>query len=59
MDKHIWKFVQNSGIEIDDDLEDFGFTREVDTTLAYVMSMAHTEELVTIGEWRRANKENI
>ena len=54
--KYLWKFVHDSGIEIEDDLDDFAFTREDDTTLVSAMSRAHTAGLITQGEWSRANK---
>lgn len=48
--KHLWKFAHESGIEIEDDLDDFEFTREDDTTLASEMSQAHTAGLITQGD---------
>lgn len=53
--KHLWKLVHESGIEIEDDLHYFEFTRKHDTTLASAMSRAHNDGLITKGGWGRAN----
>ena len=53
--KHMWKFMHDSGIEIEDDLENFAYTREDDSTLASATNLAHTAGLITKEEWGRAN----
>lgn len=54
--KYVWKFVQESGTGIEDDLDNVEFTREGDTTLALAMSRVYIEVLLTKGEWGRASK---
>ena len=56
MGEALVEIFHDSGIEIDDDLDDFSYTREDDSTLESAMSLAHTAGLITQGEWGRANK---
>ena len=54
--KHLWKFIFDSGIEIEDDVEDFKFTRENDSTLSSNFAAAYNGGSITRAEWVKANK---
>ena len=45
--KHLCKFAYNSGIEIEDDLEDFDYTREGDNTITSQTGRAFSAGVIT------------
>lgn len=47
--KHMLKFLHESGIAIDDDLEDFELTREDASNLVSVFDIAYTYGLISKG----------
>ena len=53
--KHLWKFAFESGIQIDDDVEDFSYARENDTTLTSQFAIAYKNGCITKSEWKKAN----
>ena len=57
--KHIWSFMCNNSIEIDDDIEDFHLLRENDCLLTEKLANAVNEGLITIAEWEVANRCRI
>ena len=58
--KHLWKFIFDSGMEIEDDLVDFEFIRENDSTLANNFAAAYKSRAITKADWIKAkNVENI
>ena len=54
--KHLWKFMYDSGIHIEDDTKDFQFVRENDSTLSGRFAQAYKAKAITKSEWTKANK---
>ena len=54
--KHLWKFLYDSGIQIDDKSSDFPLVREGDSTLSDNFAVAFIEGRITKAEWSKANK---
>ena len=53
--KHVWKFMREKGITIEDDLGDFPMQRQNDKPITQSFAEAFHNKLITKREWRRAN----
>jgi hypothetical protein len=53
---HLWKFTYDTGIEIEDDIENFELTRQGDHTLTSAFIAAYKEGIVSKSELKKANK---
>ena len=54
--KHLWKFMWDVGIQIQDEIHDFVNVREHDTPLTESFSQAYQKGAITKAEWKKANK---
>ena len=54
--KHLWKFIYDSGIQIDDNIKDFPMVREGDSTLSEHFATAYINRKITKAEWGKANR---
>ena len=54
--KHLWKFLMETGIQINDKIEDFEMSRENDIPINVGLAKAFNEKKITKTEWKRANK---
>jgi hypothetical protein len=53
---HLWKFTYDTGIEIEDDIDDFELTRQGNYTLTSAFIVAYKEGIVSKSELKKANK---
>ena len=53
--KKLWEFMHEHGIEISDNIPDYKYHREYDTTLTSRFELAFDANLISKGEWRTAN----
>ena len=57
--KHLWRFLYEKGLQIDDQIDDFKLVRDGDSELSLHFAQAFANGLITKGEWDKANKCRI
>ena len=53
--KHLWKFLFDTGIQLDDTTSDFKMVREGDSPLSKKFAEAFMQKKITRAEWKKAN----
>ena len=53
--KHLWKFLFDTGIQLDDTTSDFKMVREGDSPLSKQFAEAFMQKKITRAEWKKAN----
>ena len=54
--KHLWQFMWETGIQIDDNLDDFEYVRKNDSTITAGFAIAYQKGGITKSEWYKANR---